>query len=451
MVIANPYHKPPLHILLGTTILVASLWPLDRWLRSTDLSKIPVFELHLAFFAICFGLAAYIDPLRRVSRLLGVDEHSYTVGLLAVIVAIAFEFIGYGLASRFRGNLLARMAPRFPVRADSIAILCVYPAAVVVSVATKYYQITALDQVVPSVRLFAFTWALCAAWSGSITRPLRWYVLLTIAPIEILLFGNFLLSGALYGLLSYGELIMVCYAVCRRRVLWQIALVGVVALLVLQPVKGKFRDVIWKEGSSTSVQERLDLVADEAFAAAIDATRDGSLDDQLQNAYGRLNHLATTSAIILTTSREDRFEYGRTYLPILTKWIPRGIWPEKPTEDLGNRWGREYGFVASDDYATSYNLPWLPEMYMNFGWTGVCGLSLCIGFLIGLLKKGILDRVKSPVEVAFGITLASVFFFPESNLSLTFGGVIITWISVSIALFLIRVMRRMQVNLGGAV
>lgn len=64
------------------------------------------------------------------------------------------------------------------------------------------------------------------------------------------------------------------------------------------------------------------------------------------------------------TAALDRGAVGKTiYLPLLTKMIPRSLWPNKPDERFGNDWARRYGYLR-DDYSTSYNLPWLPEQYM---------------------------------------------------------------------------------------
>jgi hypothetical protein len=147
----------------------------------------------------------------------------------------------------------------------------------------------------------------------------------------------------------------------------------------------------------------------------------------------RINHLVTMAAIVRDTPARLPFIHGDSYRPLLTKWIPRALWPGKPEERLGNGWAQRYGFLGEHDSGTSYNLPWEPEMFMNFGWPGVVGISFLLGVGYRLLWRRCMAQPETAIQYAIGLTLAQTLVFTESNFSLQVGTVVILgillWIS----------------------
>src|SRR5262249_48648724 len=83
---------------------------------------------------------------------------------------------------------------------------------------------------------------------------------------------------------------------------------------------------------------------------------------------------------------------GGTYKPLLSKLIPRAVYPEKPQEVSGQAFGHRYGLIANGNFSTTVNLPQLVEGYANFGPFGVIAAM----FLIGLLYRGTLAMFVHP-------------------------------------------------------
>jgi hypothetical protein len=148
------------------------------------------------------------------------------------------------------------------------------------------------------------------------------------------------------------------------------------------------------------------------------------LKPSLYKAFDRINHLHVTSCVIAQTPSVHPFQNGATYFPIFTKFIPRFLWPGKPVEDLGNRWAKWYGYLANRDFTTSFNLPWLTEMFLNFGWAGVICINILIGIMFCFLKP-LWSHPENPEEVAFGLTLGMPLTLVESHLSMKLGSLII--------------------------
>lgn len=436
----NPYSKPQPHILMGIAIVILGLWPLDAWLRTAKPRTIPVFEFHMLFYALSFGFAAFIDLPTLLMTRFRVNEQSYTLALIAVLLALISLYVGYFAAIKVSGSMLTKISPRFPVGLDRAAISYLYPALLVASVIVKELNISALSQIVPTLRLFTFTWAMCAALSGRVPAHYARVTLFIILPVEIIIFSG-LLNGYLIGLLTYGELVIICFTLCKKRIPVVFIILAILVFVAIQPIKSHFRNVVWYGSTNLSSLQRADLLIDSASTNAEETASHGDVLESLEKSYARINHLGDTSGFIQSTEATDDYLYGATLVPIFTKWVPRVIWPDKPVEDIANSIGRKYGFLDQHDFITSLNLPWIAEMFLNFGWPGIVLLSVLVGVIIRLFKNGIARRASTPVELAFAYSIASGFFMPESNMSIGFGNMIISWISMSLFLVCLRALR----------
>ena len=433
MIIYNHYEKEPVNLALGLVLLIAALVPLSRWISNERRSTIPLLEMHLLFYAICFGVAAFVVPERFMGGL-RVREEQYTQALIAAIVAVLFTGLGYALAVRFRYNISkAFLPPAMSRRQNAFAPTILYPLAFFAGPLSRMLGISELALVFDAIRLFAFVWALHAAWSGQLPDASRRLVLWLLLPFEFMVFGG-LAGGVLGGLLVYGQIVGICFALTKNRLPVAMGMAVVMTFALLQPVKMNYRDLTWNEDASSGKLEGALLFVEVAIDSYSSGRTSSSFSDVFDESYTRINHLHTTAAIMADTPSVQPFRNGSTLVPLFTKWIPRVIWKDKPREDLGNSWGRDYGYLNARDASTSYNLPWLAEMFMNYGWTGVVALSMLIGGLMGFISKVVSARVEGSVGFAFALTISSAFFFPESNISLQLGFIVVSvvaaWFSV---------------------
>ena len=164
--------------------------------------------------------------------------------------------------------------------------------------------------------------------------------------------------------------------------------------------------------------------------------RNVELNELSQTSYRRINRLITLVEVIYRTPDPQPYRHGSTYIPLLTKWIPRIFWENKPRETLGNDWGRSYQLINNDNLAISFNLPWIAEMYMNFGFLGILGVSFLLGLLFYVFKVTICQASNDPSRLAFGCILMIPLMFPESHLSMVLGGVIVQSLVMLLAYFL---------------
>jgi hypothetical protein len=430
----NPYDKSQANLVLGLAVIVLGLAPLWRWAQEPKTDPIPVLAMIGLFYALCFGLGGLVTPPFGLT--VGfVTEAQYTVALLAALVSWLSLNVGYRLAIRFASRNVPELLAQLGTRYDGVALWVWYPFSLVADQAAQRLDLESVIQITYCVHMFLFLWVLRAAWGGRLSSALSRTVTLLILPLDVFLYSG-VASGLLAPLLVFGQLVGLTYVVTKGRIPYLTFALLAATFLFLQPVKNAYRMEIWGQGAPVDRLEGT-LRFIELGAEYYSGEYDANFSDDLNVAYTRINHLLVTAAVIADTPIVG-FKEGQTYLPLLTKWIPRAIWPEKPREDLGNGWARDYGYLDKDDDVTSFNLPWLPEMYMNFGWAGVVAISFAVGWLCGFIWAKLAHASPSPVFAA-GLIMLSPFFFPESNLSLGVGGLVISAASIALVSWTTRI------------
>ena len=98
--------------------------------------------------------------------------------------------------------------------------------------------------------------------------------------------------------------------------------------------------------------------------------------------------------------------------------------PEKPRKTLGQQFGHRYMFLHPQDVTSSYNLPILIEMYINFG-----PPAIIVGmFILGLIFRAFYNLFNHPAAGDGGFLLSAMIFTNllsmESDFSLIFGNII---------------------------
>jgi hypothetical protein len=88
-------------------------------------------------------------------------------------------------------------------------------------------------------------------------------------------------------------------------------------------------------------------------------------------------------AVALIVSRAGvnvAYQRGHTLAPILTTFIPRLLWHDKPSVETGLLFNDEFHIAEAVVYISP---SYLGELYWNFGWPGALIGLLIIGLLLG--------------------------------------------------------------------
>ena len=127
--------------------------------------------------------------------------------------------------------------------------------------------------------------------------------------------------------------------------------------------------------------------------------------------------------IVEKTPIQVEYLYGNSYKILLSKFIPRLFWKNKPTDDYANYAGRRYEVLHQQDLKTSWNFPILNEAYANFGYLGVSIIMFFLGILVRILTNLFSISNFKNYESYIGVYICSTTFFWEPHLSLVFGGI----------------------------
>lgn len=425
LMVGNPSDYTLKTRLLALLVIAIGVAPMVRWLFLNRRVGLPIFEIFMLFHAICFGVAGFMPQASTLTARMPVSAEEWDAALVVVAVSLCCTAGGYYLCTSVWPRAAGSMP--WPFRFDSSALNLAVPAMLLLMTPLYVFRKTTplvLQQVTQVVVLFCFLILVAAAFRKEIREPRRSLIIYGLVPANALLFSASDDAG-LYGLFSILVPVALTRFTVSRRLPWVLGGLVVMAFVVFQPVKGDYRGLRRSGDAGTpSAIVAFPSLAVERFAGQRDS---GSTAwDWFADAFRRLNHLHVTAAIIADTPAYVPYSGGATYAPLVTKLIPRALWPDKPAETQGNAWAQRYGYLYSGDDVTSFNLPFLPEMYMNFGYPGIVVIGFMLGGLMGFVASRLWMREDDSSLIAFGIVIALPFLTPESNLSLMLGRAVIS-------------------------
>lgn len=117
-----------------------------------------------------------------------------------------------------------------------------------------------------------------------------------------------------------------------------------------------------------------------------------------------------------------KFYSGETLKPIISKLLPRYIYPDKKIENLGNVFGRDYGYLASNDFSTTINVNVLVDGFINYGYPGLL-IPIVLLFIYFTYIFYFTKNLKKYPFICLLLNFQIIFFLIiiESNISLIFG------------------------------
>ncbi len=447
--VINPYGRPPRIILLSCIVYVLGSIPAFLYLWSGLREAIPLMPIHAYFYAVSFGLVGftlYHDP----NPVLNPSENARATALLytaAGLVAMLVSYYGVG-------RCVFRRPPDFspstvvPEEEDSAVVpeedceglaWIAFSTVLCILVVVNVSGIRFLDQALVMLLNFCIALFVVLFFSGRLSWFGKAVFWMTLVPMKMFLKGG-LSDGTLAGPVVMLVALGVIYMSVRKKVPWTWFAAAVLVVAIFQPVKIEFRQATWgRPGFTTGEKMSLFMnLAVRHYSGLLSDSHAIASTKAHEATISRVAHLVVTSTVIEATPERIPYAYGETYLPLLTKWMPRAIWPEKPREVTGNAWAHAYGALGANDHTTSFNLPWLTEFYMNFGVGGILFGMFAVGFLFAGLRHWLWQSPHGTAEFAYGFALAQAVMFPESNLSLLLGGAVIGAIGIQLFLRISR-------------
>jgi hypothetical protein len=237
-------------------------------------------------------------------------------------------------------------------------------------------------------------------------------------------------SGFISQPLELLQMILFVYWLSKRKIPWALILAGAVALIALHNVKDQYRRLVWLDSDlgNASPWKKLQVFTELAMEPKEENAETAPLANSVTSRFSQLEFL---NRVVEMTPNDVPYWGGQTYKALLYKLIPRFMWPTKPSETLGLELSRRYGMRAPGDETTSINVPWLIEMYANFGETGVfIGMGI-VGVMFAWMDRNFNCADMLPLDRVIGLVMVRDLILQESNFSLMVGNKVLTYLSLS--------------------
>jgi len=205
--------------------------------------------------------------------------------------------------------------------------------------------------------------------------------------------------------------------------------------LFFQVGKDEFRRTYWQAGEIGAQQgqggrvERVTFWAQNSFDKWNEALSDSSGEAfrrALNPSVSRVSLLNQTANVVELTPSVVPYQYGWLYSYMAITWIPRFVWPDKPSMSEANQYYQvAYGLTSEDDLGkVSISVGLLTEGFMNFGWTGVAGIMFLAGIFFDFYQKTFLSKTSGALMTGIGVILLPQFLSVESQMAQYVGGIL---------------------------
>jgi hypothetical protein len=384
------------------------------------------------YYLLFFGLPIFAAPLafrvgdnvvlyhRIVLATLGPD-----VVLLAA-VGIGAMIAAYYLAQRRLFSAVPKF--RLPDPKPPAGVLnLIYAVLLTASLAYRYspplQALPSIGQLLDPVGYLALGGFYLQWRAGRLPRALGWLVLLVALPLDLYMrIRHVFITDILLLPLFFA------FILWRERQLKTITIVAAVASILAL----SYTVTAGSRFPDSSLLKNFQMMGD-YLSSAIKGERvvhtragigDVVSDPRISRLVNRLGQIWIFQTVYERSPEPVPYLGGETYRPLLTSFIPRVLYPDKPLEKAGASFGLRYGFTEADATNTSFNIPWIVELLANFGPPGVLiGMTL-LGLLLGLLNRVFNAEGMSDLEFLIGLTIIFRLGYQESNLSVMTGSLL---------------------------
>lgn len=136
--------------------------------------------------------------------------------------------------------------------------------------------------------------------------------------------------------------------------------------------------------------------------------------------FERASLKSSVEIIVRRTGNGVAFRDGYTLTPLLTAFVPRIIWPDKPDVQAGQVMNRDFHIsMVMDTYISPSHLG---ELYWNFGWPGILLGMPVIGFVLGTVgaRCNLADRVSLTRVLILVVTIRYIVMGFEGTIAVSY-------------------------------
>lgn len=384
----------PLRVHLAAVFVAAiGFIPLVRW-YAQESRGIPVFELICLSYVVQFSTPVYLQPNRVqvLERWVQLSWDGVFEALLLTALGMGTMIAGYYLV---KNGPFASGIPRLDLPLDSAMRANYITFSIVIGAAFRLAQMMGLSlfrinqfqailyvltgQINLAIVLLAYQ-----VYSKDKTAASTTALWICVALVTILGLATGMLEETLVPL----ALVFAVRWHATRKLPTQWLVLGIVFFALFNTVKIEVRQQVWYSKTRYSILESVELWIDKSFQLAEDIIRgDTRRQGQtiIQTTSFRLDLLHKFVWVRQMTPDVVPYYNGDSYTYFLYGWIPRLVWPDKPSPNINHRIDVDYQFLY-DWQGAVVAIGQLPEAYINFGIGGIVVVMLIQGLVFGGLE-----------------------------------------------------------------
>jgi hypothetical protein len=419
VVFFNPYEKTFESILLSLVIILISFFPFILWRRNKHRNLvIPGIIWYFSFHMIGYGVVGFIahetglginiegqwvEDLNKEKEVVA----KLLVALHLIIVLVSVYCLKYFFPDKNSSKQLKQTYSNLQFKFSIYA--CLFFLLMMFGRVTNIFPwnnlLTNLAGFFSFMYLFYFLFYLnYGHWTLKLAAVI----------------GCVIIRGALLGpsIGPYAEVGIILLLIRLQKGKIPIAPVGVLilAFILYQPMKGTVR-IMFDKG---------DYGIAESLVTGFETL---DVDDTLQIidiATKRIDYNLLLTSFIdnIGVANSSDFLGWKGYENLPYTVIPRALFPSKPFDDFANAWAVQEGYLATNDYETSYNLPWVNQMYLSFGSQGIIIGAFIVAVLLFFLERFYWTMQPNAWSFAVGYSIIRALIYLETDFSMSFGMVI---------------------------
>ncbi len=408
-------------------VLLGTIPAIIAYFGRSNVDLLPLMPLHGLFYAVAFGLPVFSNKTVWLAK----DEDAINNALVLTILGLLCLYLGYYAFRSIFGRLRSITFLRgIPIPLQVRVAWFLFGFYMLFKIIPTLNEVPSLEQLSKPLGYLSLGILIALAFDNLLPRK-HVFVLIVAISFNVL---TMIVSGVLADLAFFLVLIGIIYWNKKQKVPWHFILLLTLIVIVLNPVKAKYREHTWRpqEGSLSYYDKALIYLR--AFQDYYSTDNVFTIVSEDERTVNRLAHISTFSYVIAMTPDRVPYWMGGSYKTLWTSYIPRALWPEKPRATIGQDFGHRYRLLGISDTATSFNLPWLPEFYANFGVPGVLIGMFLVGVLFRILVQKFSVPASATLEHILGITITFSLFYAESNFSLMVGGILTTYLTLIVIL-----------------
>lgn len=253
---------------------------------------------------------------------------------------------------------------------------------------------------------------------------------------KIMVVGFFLLRfiiGISSGWLgSFAAIIVICGAIYiseRKKIPRSVGILVLAFTLFFQVGKKEFRNAYWYGANQGSKIERVYFWMEASMNRWSEAFADptgSALNEALNESLARVSLLTQTANVVDLTPSVVPYQGAQLYSYMAVTWIPRALWPNKPSVNESNRF-YQVAYGLSDEEGlegVSIGVGVMTESYISFGWLGVICIMFLMGVFYDIYQKTFFAKTSGALMFGIGVALLPQMLVIEAQMAPYLGGIV---------------------------